>query len=489
MNWKKAFLCTAALLAAMPLAAGKEVYADEMDENSTFTITVNNTPAGHTYAAYRVFAARADSTGTLSDIYWGEGVDPDRAISELKADSFRYKDKFASVVNGADAAAVISANQADADFIREVSAVFVKCRAVKAADEDPAGNVLRLTGAGWYLTLDETDLSGQNDARSAALIFTSQETLTIDPKIDLPTLEKLIIDEGTRGKTGDASVNEALKYHLVCTLPDNYADYESYELHFFDTSSGIRYDADSFYVSADQELLDIQPVIDGNSMRIDIPDLKALTDKDLSGKTVLVEYKGIVTSDAVIGSEGNPNTCYITYSNDPYGTQTGRSADEKAVFYTYKIEVVKVDEDNNPLPGASFVLRKLEAMRGSTVIEPVVSDDGTVFTFAGIGSGQYLLREVNTPDGYNTMEPIEVNISGVHDGADGTFTLHSLTCKAGDETIEGTVADGRIVLTAVNQKGVVLPSTGGSGTYVLYAAGIAMLIAGCLLMQRKHERE
>ena len=490
MNWKKTLLCTAVMLAAMPFAAGKPAYADEMDENSTFTITVNNTPQGHSYAAYRVFRARTDSDGTLSDISWGEGVSADAVVSGLTASTFPYRDKFASKTSASDIAKVINENQSDADFVREVSAVLVKCRAAKAADADPAGNVLQLTGAGWYLTLDETDLSGQNDARSAVLIFTSESSLTVDPKIDLPSFTKYIVSGGTEVKTEDVTAGDTVRYRLNCELPDNYKDYEQYELHFFDSSTGIRYETSSFSVAADGTELDVVPVISGNTMQIDIADLKTLTDKDLSGKNVTVEYSGTVTEEAVMGSAGNPNTSYITYSNDPYGTQKGRSAEDRAVFYTFKVEVDKVDEENHPLTGASFLLEKKNTSGSYTpVTDAVVSQDGTVFTFERIGSGEYRLSEQNVPSGYNKMEPMVFTVSSEHEGASGTFSLTALSCTEGEDTIEGSLSDGRIVLTAVNRKGVVLPSTGGTGTALLYGAGIAMLALSALIMQRKHEKE
>ena len=490
MNWKKTLLCTAALLATIPCMGRNAVYADEMSEESTFTVTVTNTPEGHTYAAYRVFKARTAPDGTLSDITWGDGVNADAVVSGLQDAGFAYKSKFEGKTSAKDIAAVISKNMRDADFVRAVSKLLVDCKAAKAADSDPAGNVLKLTGAGYYLTLDETELENQNDSRSAVLMFTSESSLTIDPKIEIPTYSKVIVSGNEEVKTEDYGLNDTIHYRLSAQLPDNYMEYEAYELHFFDSSTGIRYVPESFTVKADTAELSVQPQISGSSMTLDIADLKTLVSADLSGKNVTVDYEGVVTDSAVLGSAGNPNTSYITYSNDPQGTQKGRSPEERAVFYTYQLEVSKVDEMEQPLAGASFILEKKNGKSYEPCMNAEITQEGSIFTFARISDGEYRLTETKAPVGYNAIEPIEFTVASEHQSDGAVFSLTSLTStKKGKTAAQGSLTDGKITIMAVNRKGVVLPVTGGTGTAVLYGAGILLLAAAVLLMQKKHEKE
>lgn len=50
----------------------------------TYTITINNSTAGHTYEAYQIFSGRLDVVNgnkILSDIVWGNGVDQTKAVN------------------------------------------------------------------------------------------------------------------------------------------------------------------------------------------------------------------------------------------------------------------------------------------------------------------------------------------------------------------------------------------------------------------------
>ena len=233
------------------------------------------------------------------------------------------------------------------------------------------------------------------------------------------------------------------------------------------------------------------PEVHETSFTIDIPDLKSLISEDLSGKTVIVQYSGTVTEEAVMGREGNCNSANIRYSNNPHGTQTGQSGNEFVPFFTYQLEVDKVDENDQPLSGASFILeRKNEDGSYSPVSDEIVSSDGTVFTFERISAGDYRLTEVTAPAGYNLMDPVLFTVT-----AEYTLTRASmpqidlkLTDSEGNVT-EGNPDDGKMVLKAVNIKGVILPSTGGPGTAMLYGSGVVLLLASLLILQRKHEKE
>ena len=71
----KALKKTLALLLALllTLVSGITVFAAE----STYTITIENNTAGHTYEAYQIFAGdltEKDGKKVLSNIVWGDGV-------------------------------------------------------------------------------------------------------------------------------------------------------------------------------------------------------------------------------------------------------------------------------------------------------------------------------------------------------------------------------------------------------------------------------
>ena len=490
MNWRRKILCTAALLAAMPAAVFTAASAEEMDQDSTFTITVNDVPSGHSYTAYRVFSARTAPDGTLSDIQWGDGVHSDAFLEGVNSASFAFRSAFAGVSTAAEAAAVISGNSSDADFVRTVSRLLVQCRASAAADSDTRGNVLALTGGGWYLTLDETALNENNDALSAVLLHTSQSTVTVDPKIDVPEFEKVIISGQDHVKTEDFALNDTVTYLLTAVIPDTYPYYETYELHFFDTSEGVTYVPSSFTVKADGDPVQVSPAISGNSFVLDIADLKSVTDKDMSGKQVTVQYEATLNSTAVMGGSGNTNTAYIKYSNDPYGNGLGKSAADNAAVFTYGFTVHKTDENNQPLSGAAFVLEKKNSDGSYTALpDASVTENGTCFTFDRLNDGEYRLRETETPVGYNSLDPVEFTVSSEHSMNAGTASLTALSYTvSGKQPAAGTTENGQMSMTAVNRRGITLPATGGAGTVSLYGIGGLTLLASVILKLRRHEK-
>lgn len=72
---------------------------------------------------------------------------------------------------------------------------------------------------------------------------------------------------------------------------------------------------------------------------------------------------------------------------------------------TARFTVNKVDENETPLPGASFVLTK-----DSQTISPTANTEGTSFTFTGLTEGTYTLTET-APRGYEAAGPWTVMVS------------------------------------------------------------------------------
>ena len=106
-----------------------------------------------------------------------------------------------------------------------------------------------------------------------------------------------------------------------------------------------------------------------------------------------------------------------------------------------------------------------------------VGADGIV-TFNGLGAGEYTITETTTPNGYNTIAPITINIAFDKDGNP------KWSKTSGDATYNQTT--GVFETTIVNQKGSTLPSTGGIGTTIFYVVGtILVLGAGVVLVTRK----
>ena len=241
---------------------------------------------------------------------------------------------------------------------------------------------------------------------------------------------------------------------------------------------------------------------------------------------VVITYTATLDNDAVIGVEGNPNTVDFTYSNKPSSTgegdggDTGITPESETVTYTTGLNLLKVDGSDNAkvLEGAKFTIEgnglntvittgtKFEKAPYTADANETVDadtyyllDDGTYTTtepdsytgdtyvlvhftkyttksagvvydgttgpdgktsFMGLTAGTYTLTEVESPDGYNLLtQPIEFEITW--NATDG------FAVAADDQSgVTYDAASGTFKITVENNKGSVLPHTGGIGTTI-----------------------
>ena len=128
-----------------------------------------------------------------------------------------------------------------------------------------------------------------------------------------------------------------------------------------------------------------------------------------------------------------------------------------------------------------------------TEVQAFVDENGKV-VFTGLGVGDYKLTEVTTPNGYNTLAPISFKVEWSKEGGfNVTDVKNADTGVASDITIsvDGKNPDGTglgTILSSIvpNNKGTLLPSTGGIGTTIFYVVGgILVAGAGILLVTKK----
>lgn len=190
--------------------------------------------------------------------------------------------------------------------------------------------------------------------------------------------------------------------------------------------------------------------------------------------------------------DGNVNTAYLDYNNNPYGDgSTWENQTDTAAVYSYGIIVKKVDKSNkNPLSGAGFTLKKSgdsSAIRfvGSNGVYHVATSDGSAtlavgdsgdkmgkLVISGLDVGIYELTETKAPNGYIKLSaPVTITITD--DNSNGKV-------DDGSASVDGT--DGYVELTVENGKGFTLPSTGGMGTMLFTAIGTVLMGGGLVLL-------
>ena len=502
----------ASLLLALVMALSLAVTAFA-DEPTTYSITINNSTAGHTYEAYQIFtgdlATNEAGNKVLSNIVWGSGVSEagQTALGDAAAKTETLK------------------TEADAKAFAKAVAPYLTTAAGSANTVTDGKYVISGLAAGYYLVKDQDgSLTGDNDSYTEYIIQVVGN-VTATPKSDVPEVQKKVKDINDSTDTtktdwqdsADYDIGDSIPFQLKATLADNVSSYTTYKVVFHDTlSKGLTYnnDAKVYIDGTETNGFTVTATVNADgitTLTVSCDDVKALGAGNSS--VITVEYTAKLNENAVLGSAGNPNEVYLEYSNNPNksengNNETGETPKDVVIVFTYKTIINKVDSENAPLTGAAFKLEKLikgkdgAAGTWTTVKEFTVDETTTSFTFSGLDDGQYKLTETKTPAGYNTIDPIYFVIEATHDATADTPALTVLKAYLTDEngnkktevkdgeTVNidlGTVdlTAGSITTTVVNKSGSELPSTGGIGTTIFYVLGGVLVLAAVVLLVTK----
>ena len=552
-------------------AADGDTPVEGGDTNSGYTITISKDgtdKAAHTYGAFQIFKGDLDekttgegesatTTKTLSNIQWGDNVNSATAITELKkisafsglADTASAAD-VAKAIGDANVARDSEVAQAIADAFNKAITGDAKGTASIAATAT-SGTITGLV-AGYYLVKDTAAVTGEGAQTRYILEVVSDVNVT--EKANVPSVIKKVKDkdDNTGAETGwqdgaDYDIGDSIPYKLEGTLPGKFAEYDTYKVYTFtDTlSEGLTAPkATDVKVTLDTETGD--DLVAANIFEVSVSeqvitvklkesvDLKTakVGEKSFSATSkIIVTYNATLNEKAKIGSEGNPNTVKLDFTNNPNGEQDGEKGttpEDKVIVFTYEIKALKVEptsdaaidksaydaltdaqkadyvkvgekyQKTTPLGGAGFTLYK--KVNGSYAAVGEEIKGVTTFEFKGTDAGEYKLVETTVPAGYNKAADVEFKVEATYDTDAADPKLKSLTVTpetAGftvsvtetkndaDEVTEITT-DGIINGKVLNQKGSTLPSTGGIGTTIFYVLGaILVLGAGIVLVTRR----
>lgn len=356
--------------------------------------------------------------------------------------------------------------------------------------------------------------------------------ITIPVTNDKPDMTKEVKNGSEWKHDADYSVGDKVPYRITVSVPANIAKLKKFAL--TDTPTNLKDDVTSVKVTDKTGKTTIPATAtataDGNGFIIDFAPADLTT---YAGQNIIVTYNAELLSTAVTTTAGNPNTATLEYSNkilpdtddDANPNKPGEPKTDKitdtAVVYTFQIQIEKKAEkaDGTPLADVEFDLYKavdagtagvatadevkkagLDSSKAWKKINETslkTNTEGKV-SQSGLKNGEYYLVETKTNETYNLLKaPVKVTLNIAYTTTTkaeynidetGKTTLVKHEVEKTEFKNAGVASDGIQIQTVINKKGFTLPLTGGMGTVLFSVIGLALVLAGVVVITASRKK-
>ena len=479
----------------MVLGMASVVSADTTTSGTSTTtrgkITIENATAGQTYKIYRILELESYNATAESYVY--------KATNKWKSfiESDAINDHYVTI----DANSYVTwKNNADVAEFAQKALAYAKVTPV-AAENDAT-----VADGSNTVTFDNLDLGYylvESSVGALCGLTTTNNEVTIAEKNGVPSVEKKVQEDSKVGRTdewGDsntADIGQTVNFKTTITARPGAQNYVLHDK----MDAGLTFDANSVQVKLKKKDETTESAVavskyevktsgleNSNSCTFHVVFTQEFCNTLEDGDQIIVTYSATLNDD-VESKKDYKNETWLKYGENnetnhditttktfelpvfKYTTKNGNEIKLAGATFTLSknangtnpIELVKTSEENAP----EDIYRVAKTGDADTVTSVTTPDSGK-FTIKGLDADTYYLTETQQPAGYNKLSaPITVVIDD-----NGNITVDNGTSSVTEVKV-------------LNNTGSILPSTGGSGTTLIYILGAVLVLGSSVVLITK----
>lgn len=467
---------------ALVVALGAAAYAD-----GSCTITVNNAMQGETYTAYKMldvsvnsdyssYAYILDTKGQWNDFFTtGAGKDyvDITVIDDVSYVTWKEKADVAAFAKAAETFANGKASTATAVGVASATAPVTVTASFTSLD---AGYYLITSSGGTKVIVDTTP---------------ANPNPTINDKNEAPTLDKQVQEDSTSNwvDSNTAQIGDTVNFKVTIIVQPGALNYVMHD----EMDDGLTFNSNSVAVKNGETALANETYTVSTAGLTDDCTFEIAFNQDYLN-SITASTTITVTYSAVLNENAEPDTAEFNKAYLKYGSTDNtdsKTPEKQTETNTYKFSVLKYvgDAEGNEgtidltnksaLAGAVF---KLQVVNGKVATDiQLVKVNDTTYRIAKAG-------ETGAVDTFTTVANGQISIIGVD--LEDKYQLVEVTAPAGYNLLKDPVSvtvnsNNNLVVGVANYAGTELPSTGGTGTTMIYLVGSVLVAAALVLFITK----